>query len=354
MSTAFTAVPVLAQQNGITDTRNSKSAVVNSTPIDAVRWTGGFWGERFGVFSGTSVQSMWETWKSDRGHSYNNFLIAAGEKKGKDTWYNVHLENGWIYRRSSNVPLDWSGKIKEFVVSTELDETGNPKVDKDGNVKRSFRAPKEDDWNLLKKKSESILDQSKLTVGTYIYESLLNVPNQKIRGKLIRTIERKYYKEELKTILEVQKNFHPELNDRELYYACVNELYPSNESHREILSTHDFTYLLIEDMLFYQRPLKSKVSLIADCPYEARIYKDKEGNKCSVALKCIAKSHPLFQEFRLWQFISNLRIYQREKKIGTSLKTDVDVTSEFLRNEDDYVALFDCSMNRKILHKKNY
>ena len=83
MSTAFTAVPVLAQQNGITDTRNSKSAVVNSTPIDAVRWTGGFWGERFGVFSGTSVQSMWETWKSDRGHSYNNFLIAAGEKKGK-------------------------------------------------------------------------------------------------------------------------------------------------------------------------------------------------------------------------------------------------------------------------------
>lgn len=99
----------------------------------------------------------------------------TGEKKGKDTWYNVHLENGWIYRRSSNVPLDWSGKIKEFVVTTELDETGNPKVDKDGNVKRSFRAPKEDDWNLLKKKSESIIDQSKLTVGTYIYESLLTL-----------------------------------------------------------------------------------------------------------------------------------------------------------------------------------
>lgn len=276
----------------------------------------------------------------------------TGEKKGKDTWYNIHLENGWIYRRSSNVPLDWSGKIKEFVVTTELDETGNPKIDKDGNVKRSFRAPKEDDWNLLKKKSESIIDQSKLTVGTYIYESLLNVPNQKIRGKLIRTIERKYYKEELKTILEVQKNFHPELNDQDLYYACVNELYPSNESHREMLSTHDFTYLLIEDMLFYQRPLKSKVSLIADCPYEARIYKDKEGNKCSVALKCIAKSHPLFQEFRLWQFISNLRIYQREKKIGTSLKTDVDVTSEFLRNEDDYVALFDWLYEQKDISQK--
>lgn len=80
---AAAATPVMAQHGGITDTRNSKYAVVNSTPINAVRWTGGFWGERFGVFSGTSLQSMWETWKSDKGNSYNNFMIAAGEKKGK-------------------------------------------------------------------------------------------------------------------------------------------------------------------------------------------------------------------------------------------------------------------------------
>ena len=73
----------MAQKNGITDTGKSKFAVVSSTPVSAVKWTDGFWGERFGVFSGTSVQSMWETWKSDKGHGWNNFLIAAGEKKGK-------------------------------------------------------------------------------------------------------------------------------------------------------------------------------------------------------------------------------------------------------------------------------
>ena len=77
------AVPAMAQKNGITDTGKSKYAVVTSTPVSAVKWTGGFWGERFGVFSGTSVQSMWETWKSDKGCGWNNFLIAAGEKKGK-------------------------------------------------------------------------------------------------------------------------------------------------------------------------------------------------------------------------------------------------------------------------------
>ena len=78
ISTAATA-----QKNGITDTGKSKYAVVTSTPVSSVKWTGGFWGERFGVFSGTSVQSMWETWKSDKAHGWNNFLIAAGEKKGK-------------------------------------------------------------------------------------------------------------------------------------------------------------------------------------------------------------------------------------------------------------------------------
>ena len=77
------STPAMAQKNGITDTGKSKFAVVSSTPVSAVKWTDGFWEERFGVFSGTSVQSMWETWKSDKGHGWNNFLIAAGEKKGK-------------------------------------------------------------------------------------------------------------------------------------------------------------------------------------------------------------------------------------------------------------------------------
>lgn len=80
---SMVAVPAMAQKNGITDTGGSKYAVMSSTPLNSVKWTNGFWGERFGVFSGTSVQSMWETWKSDKGHGWNNFLIAAGEKKGK-------------------------------------------------------------------------------------------------------------------------------------------------------------------------------------------------------------------------------------------------------------------------------
>ena len=278
----------------------------------------------------------------------------SGERKGKDVWYNVHLENGWIYRRASSVPLDWEGKVREFVVTTELDENGAPKTGKDGEVKRSFRAPKEDDWGLLKTRTQEFIDNSGETVGTYIYDSLLKDPSQKIRGTLVRTIDRKYYKQELYCILEAQKKFHTELNDASLFKSCIEELYPLNEMHRNILSGSDFTHLFIEDILFYQRPLKSKKSLIDDCPYEERVYKKSDGSLCRVPLKCTSKSHPCFQEFRLWQFLSNLRIYQREKQIDGSLKTDVDVTSEFLKDESDYVSLFEWLNDKDKIDQKSF
>ena len=276
------------------------------------------------------------------------------DKKGNDVWYNVHLENGMIYRRSSSVPLDWEGKIKEFIVTTDLNEDGTPKTDKDGNIKRSFRSPKEDDWNLLKVKTENDILNSNKTIGCYIYDSLLQNPQQKIIGKLVRTIERKFYKEELKQILAVQKDLIPELQDENLYKACIEELYPNNESHRNNIAKPDFANLFINDILFYQRPLKSKKSLISDCPYESHF--DKDGNEYPI--KCIAKSNPLFQEFRLWQFVHNLKIYQRERTVSDGqldlfgnvslgkLQTDVDVTNELLKTEDDYVALFDWLNNR--------
>lgn len=272
----------------------------------------------------------------------------TGEKKGTDTWYNVHLENGWIYRRPSNVPLDWVGKVKEFIVTTDVNNDGTPKIDKDGNVKRSFRAPKEDDWTLLKKKTEKDIGSSQKTVGTFIYDSILANPQQKIIGKLVRTIERKFYRDELKQILEKQKEFHVELQDKELYTACCKELYPSNDAYRNSINNRNLKDLLLDDIIFYQRPLKSKKSLIANCPYEELSYMDKEtGELKHATIKCIAKSNPLFQEFRLWQFVKNLRIYQREKEVNGKLQIDVDVTAELLKSEDDYTELFDWLNTRK-------
>ena len=174
-------------------------------------------------------------------------------------------------------------------------------------------------------------------------------PSQKVRGKLVRTIERKFYKEELKRILDKQSEYHPELQNDELYKACIEELYPSNEAYRLNIANRNFTYLFVDDILFYQRPLKTKKSLIANCPYEEHVGIDKAtGEEKNYGVKCIAKSHPLYQEFRLWQFLSNLRIYKK------GLADDVDVTHDFLKTEEDYVALFDWLNEKKTIAQKSF
>lgn len=63
---------------------HSKYAKMVNTPLGAVKWTGGFWGERFNVYSNTSLQSMWATWSNpDISHGFRNFEIAAGTCEGE-------------------------------------------------------------------------------------------------------------------------------------------------------------------------------------------------------------------------------------------------------------------------------
>lgn len=256
-------------------------------------------------------------------------------RKGKaERWYSLELENGWIYRRSSkNTLFDWKYKVMDFVVTTDLNEDGTEKIDKEGNVKRSFRAPKEDDWTLIKKKTEQEIERSDKTVGAYIYDSILTNPRQKVRGKLIRTIERQLYKDELLSILKAQSEFHPELKDEGLFELAIWELYRNNPAHQRNLENKGFIHLFVNDIIFYHRPLKSKKSTIGRCSLEYRKYINSEGVEKIDYLRGIPKSHPLFQEFRLWQWVSNLKIYTKDG--------DKDVTGLFLKREEDIVALFD-------------
>lgn len=267
-----------------------------------------------------------------------------------DLWYSLHLENGWIYRRSSKTDLsNWKDKVRDFIVTTDLNDDGSVKTDKEGVEKRSFRAPGEDDWTLMKKKTEQEIYTSTKTVGTYIYDNLLEKPNQKIRGKLVRTIERKFYKDELRSILKKQIELQPQLFSDELYNQCVRELYRNNASHQFQLSKRDFVHLFVDDIIFYQRPLKSKKSSIGRCTLEFREYispgKNGRQNKVKEYLKAIPKSHPLYQEFRVWQWLYNLRIYEKDG--------DTDVTQKFIRSAADLENLFTFLMRQKEVNHRD-
>lgn len=270
----------------------------------------------------------------------------TGEVSKGRTWYEVELENGWVYKRQSAYPLDWEGKIRDFIVTTKLNEDGTEAKDASGNVKRSLSAPKEDDWGLRKIKTESELEDSGKTIGEFIYDSLLQQPDQKILGELVRVVDRKFYKEELRQILETQAQFIGELQDRELYVAAIEALYPQNQAYRASIASNDFTYLLLKDIIFYQRPLKSKKSLINECPYEYRLYKDSQNNWQREYIKCISKSHPLYEEFRLWQLVENLHIYRVDNNgIGKS-----DCTAEYI---SDKAELVDWLLTQKEVSQKS-
>ncbi|UAB81328.1 CRISPR-associated protein Csn1 [Marixanthomonas sp. SCSIO 43207] len=279
--------------------------------------------------------------------------VEESDKAKGGIWYNVLLENKWVYRRKSKDPLiDWIGKDREFIVTTTLDKKGKPKKDKEGNIKRSFRSvDSEKDWIAIKKKTENEILDTEKTVGEYIFDTLLKKPDQKIRGKLIKTIERKFYRKELDKIIETQLAFHPELQNAELYQKSINELYRNNDAHRANITDKGFKYLFIDDIIFYQRPLKTNKSLISNCPFESRTY-IKDGEKVEQPLKCISKSHPLYQEFRLWQFIHNLRIYQREGIEDGNPVLDQDVTNKYLKEEKDNVDLYDFLNQRKEISQK--
>jgi DUF1680 family protein len=87
------SMSVPAQQRGLTDMSKSKQAVMQNTPMGAVRWTGGFWKDRFDVLASTGVWGMWDTWNTPwevldadgkhGSHGFRNFEVAAGTVKGK-------------------------------------------------------------------------------------------------------------------------------------------------------------------------------------------------------------------------------------------------------------------------------
>ncbi len=278
----------------------------------------------------------------------NNITDTGSVYKGLKV-IQITLANGDSGKYFSKEVPNWIGLKKNIIATVDLDKDGNDRFEDDGSLKRRFSIPTEEDWEkkwkLIKIKTEKEIKDADTTVGVYIYENLLQNPSQKIRGKLVRTIERKFYKDELIAILKKQIELQPELFSGDLYNDCVRELYRNNMAQQLVLSKRDFVHLFVDDIIFYQRPLRSQKSSIGNCSLEYRIHKDKDGNQVKEYLKAIPKSHPLYQEFRVWQWLSNLKIYHKED--------DVDVTTELLKNTEDVVNLFEFLMTQKEVGHKD-
>lgn len=95
--TSTLAVGAYAQTNGLTDMSQSKFPKMANTELGSVRWTNGFWGDRFSVFEKTTILSMWNTWNTPEvSHGFRNFEIAAGVCPGEH--WGPPFHDGDVYK----------------------------------------------------------------------------------------------------------------------------------------------------------------------------------------------------------------------------------------------------------------
>ncbi len=128
------------------------------------------------------------------------------------------------------------------------------------------------------------------TVGQFFATQLKasEIKNEKGVFYTYRTKEqvfpRKAYEQEFDQVISVQKEFYPELfTDKEINH-------------------------LRNEIIFYQRNLKSCKHLVSLCEFEKKAYKNKDGKEVFDGPKVAPRTSPLAQICRIWEFVNNLRL----------------------------------------------
>ena len=180
----------------------------------------------------------------------------------------------------------------------------------------------------------SISDRSKelhfnnLTVGQWQLRQIESNPHHSLKNQIFF---RQDYMDEFERIWETQTAFHPEL-------------------------TPELKKLIRDVVIFYQRPLKSQKGLISLCEFEHREIKTIEtGGKQKtrkVGLRACPKSSPIFQEFKIWQRLNDIKVNGRylEQEMKETLFAELNVRGR-LSDKDVMKILFrshkDISLNFK-------
>ena len=205
------------------------------------------------------------------------------------------------------------------------------------------------------------------TVGSYFYKNFYEVQNlSRIRNNVVN---RDWYEKEFDTIWNLQykahKNFFENINVEELTkgvfkdYSQVLSDITNKESNREKLRT-----LIKDKIIFYQRPWQQAKSK-GRCEFEKikvkRAYAvkgtgTKEIKEEHVGRPVIPRSHPLFQEFKIWQQINNLKLFYNTHDEKVNLLENEDLFDQHTKKTIEQVKLhlFNKLQGSKTLNWRTY
>ncbi len=169
------------------------------------------------------------------------------------------------------------------------------------NQKRGYKATKSDyDLEADKKQGDYVkavmgrhkdLVERGITIGQLFFEKLSADPAYRTKEQVF---PRRAYEEEFDRIAACQQAFYPDvLTD-------------------EVIGT------LRDEIIFYQRGLKSCKHLVSICEFEKREYIDEKSGKTVVSGPKVApRSSPLAQVCKIWESVNNLTLTNRK---GEKLK----------------------------------
>ncbi|UGU16401.1 hypothetical protein LS482_00695 [Sinomicrobium kalidii] len=277
--------------------------------------------------------------KKDRKGNISNVYFIEAEDPRMETWEETRKKEP-----------EWVGKEFTFLVTQKIDKNGK-------HTQNKPQMPKESDWGLCTTALSEKIQEKNQHPGEYFYEQIKEAYLAKRNYKARQfPVYRWRYEKELEAIWNKQCELNSELaelnSDKATLTKLAEILYPTQAKNcmpkLAEFQNNDLLHIISNDIIYYQRELKSQKNSISECRYEKRKGIDGE----TYGLKCIPRSSPLFQEFRIWQDIHNIRFFKREYRVDGKTKIDKEFTSSYI---DDTVKekLFDLFNSKASISEKD-
>lgn len=138
------------------------------------------------------------------------------------------------------------------------------------------------------------------------YVEAINNRYAKIRGQ--KTIGQFFF-EELSEHIGANKYYRikEQIFPREAYIEEFDALWERQAKEHNQL-TNELKRKIRDEVIYYQRPLKSQKDLVSTCEFEGFYTKDKNGKEIFTGPKVAPRSSPLFQLCRIWENINAITI----------------------------------------------
>ncbi len=208
--------------------------------------------------------------------------------------------------------------------------------------------PKPEDWGFryqsLQKNLTTYCNNGG-TVGSYFYQNFYG-ENKTVERIRTNIVNRDWYEKEFDKIYELQfenhKGYFEKFSIEEIVAIAFNKTYKDgteNKAFTQILNEvkkngkdlkEQLLYLISKVVIYYQRPWQQAKNK-GECTFEKKLVKVDRKNKETGVLEkvdeimgrtVIPRSHPLHQEFKIWNQINNVKLFFNNHDVRMELLKD--------------------------------